>query len=263
MKKVTIVMTVREKYSTTLQSIQSLKANTPDDLYDFIIVDCGIPEDLSEIETIVTSDTTNPQLNRIKASKLVQTKYTIFLDNDIMFEPNWLQNLLQCAEETNAGIVGPAYLWNKDKIHMYGGTITIKDDGSFYEKHDLVNEHRSMLHSQLRKKCDYIEYHCVLIKTELRHLLDPEYRCVHEHIDLCLCAKRDGHEIYIEPTSVVTYLNNTKLKDCDMSFFKDRWVGTDCDHDIDYFCRKWDFPNTTFDDIRRFVKFHARKMINQ
>jgi len=131
-------MTVREKYSTTLQSIQSLKANTPDDLYDFIIVDCGIPEDLSEIETIVTSDTTNPQLNRIKASKLVQTKYTIFLDNDIMFEPNWLQNLLQCAEETNAGIVGPAYLWNKDKIHMYGGTITIKDDGSFYEKHDLV-----------------------------------------------------------------------------------------------------------------------------
>jgi len=259
MKKVTIVMTVREKYSTTLQSIQSLKANTPDDLYDFIIVDCGIPEDLSGIETIVTSDTTNPQLNRIKASKLVKTKYTIFTDNDVIFEQNWLQNLLQCAEETNAGIVGPAYLWNKDKIHMYGGTITIKEDGSFYETHALINEHRSVLHSQLRKKCDYIEYHCVLIKTKLRHLLDPEYRCVHEHIDLCLCAKRDGHKIYIEPTSVVTYLNNAKLEDCDISFFKNRWNGDDCEHDIEYFCRKWNFPNTTFDDIRRFVKYHARK----
>jgi hypothetical protein len=260
MKKVTIVMTIREKYSTTLQSIQSLKANTPEELYDFIIVDCGIPDDISGIETVITSDTKIPQLNRIKAAELVQTKYTIFLDNDVIFEQNWLQNLLRCAEETDAGIVGPAYLWNKDKIHMYGGTITIKEDGSFYEKHDLVNEHRSVLHSQLRKTCDYIEYHCVLIKTELRDLLDPNYRCVHEHLDLCLCAKNLGHEIYIEPTSIVTYLNNTKLKDYDIEFFTERWNGDDCNHDIEHFCRKWGFPDTTFDDIRRFVKIHARKM---
>jgi hypothetical protein len=259
MKKVTIVMTVREKYSTTLQSIQSLKENTPDDLYDFIIVDCGIPDDISGIETIITSHTTIPQLNRIKAAKLVQTKYTVFVDNDVLFEQNWLQNLLKCAEETNAGVVSPAYLWNKDKIHMYGGTITIKEDGSFYEKHALINEHRSVLHSQLRKTCDYVEYHCVLIKTELRDVLDPSYKCVHEHIDLCLCAKRLGHEIYIDPTSVVTYLNNAKLEDRDISFFKNRWNGDDCEHDIEYFCRKWDFPNTTFDDIRRFVKNHAKK----
>ena len=259
MKKVTIVMTVREKYSTTLQSIKSLKENTPDDLYDFIIVDCGIPDDISGIETIITSHTTIPQLNRIKAAKLVQTKYTIFVDNDVLFEQNWLQNLLKCAEDTNAGVVAPAYLWNKDKIHMYGGTITIKEDGSFYEKHALINEHRSVLHSQLRKTCDYVEYHCVLIKTELRDVLDPSYKCVHEHIDLCLCAKRLGHEIYIEPTSVVMYLNNTKLKDYDINFFKNRWVSDDCEHDIERFCRKWDFPNTTFDDIRRFVKNHAKK----
>ena len=68
-----------------------------------------------------------------------------------------------------------------------------------------------------------------------------------------------GHEIYIEPTSVVTYLNNAKLKDYDIDFFKNRWVGDDCEHDIDHFCGKWGFPNTTFDDIRRFVKNHAKK----
>ena len=263
MKKVTIVMTVREKYSTTMQSIRSLKANTPGDLYDFIIVDCGIPEDLSGIETVIKSDTTNPQLNRIKASKLVTTKYTIFTDNDVIFEQNWLQNLLQCAEETDAGFVAPAYIWNKDKIHMLGGTITIKEDGRFYEKHDLVNEHRDVLLSKSRKTCDYVEYHCLLMKTELRDELDPNYRCVHEHIDLCLCAKKLGHEIYIEPTSVIAYLNTTKLQDCDMSFFKDRWSVADCDHDIEYFCNKWGFPNTTFDDIRRFIKIHTSKMRNQ
>jgi hypothetical protein len=161
-------------------------------------------------------------------------------------------------EETNAGIVGPAYLWNKDKIHMYGGTITIVD-GRFYEKHAMINEHRNVLHSQTRRTCDYVEYHCLLMKTELRDVLDSNYRCVHEHIDLCLCAKQLGHEIYIEPTSVITYLNNTKLEDYDIAFFTDRWVGEDCDHDIDHFCRKWGFPNTTFDDIRIFVKFHSRK----
>jgi GT2 family glycosyltransferase len=251
-------MTVREKYSTTLRSIQSLKTNTPDELYDFILVDCGIPNDISGVFVIKT-DTTNPQINRIKAAQLVQTKYTIFTDNDVIFEQNWLQNLLQCAEETNAGIVAPAYIWNKDKIHMFGGTITIKD-GNFYEKHDFANEHRNILHSQIRKTCDYVEYHCLLIKSEFRDLLDPNYKCVHEHIDLCLGAKRLGHEIYIEPTSVIMYLNNTKLQDCDIDLFKDRWNINDCDHDINYFCKKWGFPDTTFDDIRRYIKIHAIKM---
>ena len=263
MKKVTIVMTVREKYSTTLQSIRSLRANTPDDLYDFILVDCGIPEDLTGIHRVIKSDSTIPQFNRFKAAELVETPYIVFTDNDILFDPDLLENLVRCAEETDAGIVAPAYLWNNDKIHMLGGTITIKEDGSFHERHDMINEHRSVLRSQLRKTCDYIEYHCVLIKTELRDLLDPTYKCIHEHIDICLAAKREGHEIYIEPTSVVTYLNNAKLEDRDIYFFKNRWNGDDCEHDIAYFCRKWNFPNTTFDDIRRFVKYHARKMLRQ
>ncbi len=247
-------MTIREKFSTTSQSIQSLRDNTPDELYDFILVDCGLPEEITG--NILKSDTTVPQLNRIQAIKLVKTQYTIFVDNDIIFEKEWLPNLLKCAEETDAGIVAPVYLWKTDKIHMFGGTIKIKNK-CFYEKHELVNVHKNILKTLKRKKCDYIEYHCLLMKTELHSLLDPNYTCVHEHIDLCLKASELGHEIYTEPTSIVTYLNDAKLKEYDVPFFKSRWDSTKCERDIEYFCKKWDFSNTTFDDVRNFVKTHV------
>lgn len=32
----------------------------------------------------------------------VDTKYLVFVDNDVIFFPGWLQALVTCAEETNA-----------------------------------------------------------------------------------------------------------------------------------------------------------------
>jgi len=274
-KIVTIIMTIREKYSTTLQSITSIINHTPSDMYNFIFIDCGIPSNIKsqipESVKILESEVLNHQLNRYNAvfSNInsnvsnVNTKYTIFLDNDLIVEDNWLIHLITCAEETNAGIVGPIYLWNKDKIHMFGGTITIKNK-DFFENHELVNVHRNILPTLKRKKCDYVEYHCLLIKTELLHIIDPNYKCVHQHIDLSMKAKQLGYDTYTEPLSVVSYLNDVKLEDYDKPIFKKRWNIKNTEYDISYFCTKWDFfNNKNFNNIRNFIKLQVRNEINE
>lgn len=261
-KLVTIVMTVREKFSTTIQSINTLINNTPP-IYNFIFVDCGLPEEtvLPEFIKVIKSDSFVPQINRIKAANEIKnnfTKYTVFLDNDVIVQPNWLTKLIQCAEETNAGVVGPVYLWNTDKIHMFGGTIEIKNK-NFYEKHQLVNSHKNVLKTLKRKKCDYVEYHCLLIKSELNHLIDPNYKCIHEHIDLSLKAKENGFSTYTDPLSVIEYLNNVPLQPCDIPFFKKRWVIEDANEDIAYFCKTWNLLNNDcFGNVRKFINRHSK-----
>jgi len=253
---VTIVMTIREKYSTTLVSIQSILDHTPPEIYTFILVDCGLPKDIKipDRVKVIESDTMIPQKNRYKSLKEIMTKYTVFIDNDIIVEHNWLTHLIQCAEETECGIVGPVYLWNKDKIHMFGGTITIKNK-NFNERQDLINSHRNILRNLKRKKCDYVEYHCLLIRSELNYIIDPNYTCIHEHIDLSLKAKELGFQTYIEPLSIVTYLNDVKLGECDLPFYKKRWDIQDSENDITYFCNKWGFLNNdTFGGVRNFIK---------
>ena len=261
-KLVTIVMTVREKFSTTIQSINSIIKCTPP-IYNFIFVDPGLPEHiiLPDFIKVIKSDSFVPQINRIKAINEIKknfTKYTVFLDNDLIVQDNWLTKLINCAEETNAGIVGPLYLWNTDKIHMFGGTIQIKDK-NFYEKHDLVNTHKNILKTLKRKKCDYIEYHCLFIRSELNDLIDPIYKCVHEHIDISLKVKEMGYATYTEPLSVVEYLNNAPLQPYDIPFFKKRWNIDDCNNDIIYFCNKWNvLNNNCFDNVRNFIIRHSK-----
>ena len=261
-KIVTIVMTVREKYSTTIKSINSIINNTPN-IYNFIFVNCGLPEDilLPEFIKVIKSDSFVPQINRFRALNEIKknfTKYTVFLDNDIIVQDNWLTELVKCAEETNAGIVGPVYLWNTDKIHMFGGTIRIRNK-NFHEQHNLVNENKSILKTLKRKKCDYVEYHCLLIKSELNHLIDPNYKCIHEHIDLSLKVKEYGYDTYTEPMSVIEYLNNAPLESYDIPFFIKRWNIDDTNNDINYFCTKWNLlNNNSFDNVRDFVKHHSK-----
>jgi len=65
---------------------------------------------------------------RRRVADLIDTKYAVFMDNDVLVHPGWLERLYACAEETGAGIVGPLYLWGADAqadtIHMAGGELS-------------------------------------------------------------------------------------------------------------------------------------------
>ena len=267
-QKVSIVMTIRENYSLTLQTIESLIQNTTLP-YRFIFIDYKVPEfiikGLTKYENIeiIVSENPYPSVSMYNVIPLINTKYTIFLDNNILFTPFWLEKLIECMEINNAGIVGPVYLWKKDKIHMFGGDTNITNN-NFSERHYLVNEPKNILNRLKPRKCNFVEYHCLMIRTDLlkKNVLDPALLIIHQHIDLSFAVKRLGYDTYTTPYSVITYVNDVKLADYEKEFFAIRWNNDIVEKDIDYFCKKWKLNNNNFfDNVRGFAKTHIAKYI--
>jgi len=267
-RKVTIVMTIRENYSLTLQTIESLIKNTTLP-YRFILIDYKVPEfilkSLAKYENveIITTDSPYPSVSMHNVISQIDTMYTIFLDNNILFTHLWLEKLIECMEFNNAGIVGPVYLWKKNKIHMYGGDTNITNN-NFSERHYLVDQDKKILDRLKPRKCNFVEFHCLMIRTDLlkKDVLDPSLLVIHQHIDLSFAVKELGYDTCVTPYSVITYINEFKLEDYEKDFFKIRWNYDMVEKDIEYFCKKWKLNNNSFfDNVRTFAKIHISKYL--
>jgi GT2 family glycosyltransferase len=167
----------------------------------------------------------------------VDTKYTVFIDNDVIVTTGWLEALVNCAEETGAAVVGPLtcqYEPLHEIIHCAGGecgaveqqrgTVTRRTVvDKIYDQGKLLKE---MLPTYRRCATGVAEFHCNLVRTEmLRRIggLDEELLNTKEHVDFCMMIRAAGGEIYFEPASVVTYLGATELLWSDMPFYMLRW----------------------------------------
>ena len=277
--RVTIVMTARERHSLTEAAIDSIVDETPAP-YRFLYLDCGAPDWLREtlaeragewrLEVIRFDEPLWPHEARQRIAPTIDTDYAVFIDNDVQVEEGWLHALVACADETNAGIVGPLYLWGDDirppTIHMAGGKL-IEGPGEngqrvLEEKHHLFNvDPRLIPHELQRRPCDFVEFHCMLIRTELIRdpaFFDPRIRCVHEHIDCALQAAQRGLPVYFEPASRIRYMAFTDYMLDDLSFFRDRWSVAEGEASIGAFAAKWNVVNDdrSFGGVREFLSNH-------
>lgn len=270
MDPVTIIMTVRENYSFTVRTISSLIQHTTIP-YRLIFIDYKTPEPIKNeiakfenVEIIEAADSPYPMTSRIANVNLIDTDYTVYLDNNILFSPLWLEKLIECMEEQpNAGIVGPIYLWKKNKIHMFGGNVRI-ENGIFNEEHYLMDRNMSILPRLRTRKCDFVEYHCLMIRTKLlkQSVLDSTLLAAIEHIDLSMEAKKLGYETYTTPESVITYENEINIEPSEYDLFRQRWNINTVENDIKHFCEKWKVIDN-FNSLRGFVKEHNKKIQTQ
>src|ERR1700682_5732453 len=112
----TIVFVFRERLSPTLACLQHLLGTTPGP-YELICVDGGAPESISAplrelasrhgFTLIRSEEYLSPNESRNLALKHVQTRYVVFVDNDVKVSQDWLDPLVRCAEETGAWLVAP------------------------------------------------------------------------------------------------------------------------------------------------------------
>jgi GT2 family glycosyltransferase len=270
MDPVTIIMTVRENYSFTVRTISSLIQHTTIP-YRLIYLDYKTPEPIKNeiskfenVEIIEAPDSPYPMTSRIANVDIIDTDYTVYLDNNILFSPLWLEKLIECMEEQpNAGIVGPIYLWKKNKIHMFGGNVRI-ENGIFNEEHYLMDRNMSILTRLRTRKCDFVEYHCLMIRTKLlkQSVLDSTLLAAIEHIDLSMEAKKLGYETYTTPESVITYENEIAIEPSEYDLFRQRWNANTVENDIKHFCEKWKVIDN-FNSLRDFIKEHNKKIQTQ
>lgn len=278
--RVTLVMTARERHALTLRAIDSVRENTTVPCR-FLYLDVQSPAPLrSELQARAAAGHFElrsfdaplwPQAARRFVIEELAGEFVVFLDNDVVVETGWLDQLLACADETGAGIVAPLYLWSdgvkRPMIHMAGGRIveTHEPDGCVLdESHALMNADPDQEHL-VRRPCDFAEFHCMLVRRRLLddpRMLDAAIRCVHEHIDTALVARELGASIWFEPAARVTYLAFAPYTLDDLPMLRERWAGSEGEASIAAFARKWNIIDDarSFGGVRMFLAHHVARV---
>lgn len=276
-EKVTLVVVPRERFSLTKESLESIYQNTnlP---FKLIYVDCNSPAKIGSylaakskekgFHLIRTKNYLPPNQARNIALKYVDTEYVVFIDNDVLVKPGWLEAMVKCADETGAWIVGPLCLEGADfaKVHMAGGSYEFKLHG---DKKWMIMR-RPFFRTPLSKvRVDFkrqttqaIEFHCVLTRMDVFKelgLLDEQVMGMGQEDDLCFTVLQAGKPIYFEPASVITYVPPTNLKWSDMPFFYERWSQAWCEVSIKRMCEKWNLTEDSpmIKNLSRFPGTHS------
>jgi GT2 family glycosyltransferase len=255
--RVTVVVTVRQSYSRSLQSLASLYEQTSEPFH-LVWVDARCPRSLRRrlkleaAERSFTLISTNRYLSPNEARNIglrhVDTQFVVFTDNDVIFDPGWLTALLACADATDAAIVGPIYCIagvEKARVHMAGGDNRIvgSDSGlDLYERHNYAGlPLTDVLPELVRAPTELVEFHCMLVRCAVLveiAPLDEQLISLCEHNDICLKVMRLGRGIWLEPAARVTYAPTVRTV-ADYLFFCYRWRDAAARATLDHFWRSW------------------------
>ncbi len=266
--QVTLIVGPRERFSYTRESLESIYRDT-EYPFELVYVDvCTSPPIRRYLEvqaqqkqfTLIRTDFyISPNQARNVGLRHVlchsKSKYVVFIENDVVVKRGWLTKLVQCAEETDATVVGPLTCIGKPEhqvIHNAGGQsyilTEVKNQQSrrrIRQKAYLTGKAVADVPDQLhRTKCDYVEFHCMLARTEIFEktgLLDEGMLATREHIDFCFMVSQAGGSIYSEREAVITtdtlgvatnqtgliavfgYLQIPDFKWSDLPYFMLRW----------------------------------------
>ncbi len=255
----TIVVVPRERFSFAPQSLNSVLENT-EPPYQLLYVDGGSPTwvrriiELQARENNFTLIRSEQYLSPNEARNLgfakVQTKYTVFLDNDVVVAPGWLNGLVRCAEETGAWVVGPLYCIGQpyhQKIHMAAGLAHFEENGAthrYIDKHLMEHSWLDDVRDQLKREpSERCEFHCMLIRSDAMRTVGPLDEkllgIVETHSDLCMLVRNAGGTVWFEPGSVVTYVPPPPVHISDLPYFLLRWSNDWMTQGKARFAEKW------------------------
>ena len=208
-----IIIPLFNQLEHTKQCLEALVRNTPDKLYEVIIVDNastdGTREFLKCLEGDVKIITNKENLGFANAcnqgARAASGKYLIFLNNNTVPQPGWLEEMIQVAEsDDNIGIVGSKLLFPDGTI-QHAGVVISKNKLPYHIYRGSATDIAGA--NKLR---DYhiISAACMLIRCELffdADCFDERYVDGCEDIDLCLKVGEKGKRVVYTPKSVLIY----------------------------------------------------------
>lgn len=280
MAKVTIVVVPRERFSFTRQSLESIYAHTTIP-FKLIYVDGNSPKDIKQyleeqsqtkgFKLVRRDIYLTPNQARNLGLTQVETPYLVFADNDIIVSPGWLNSLLQCAEETEADVVGPLmcqYEPVHHEVHFAGGDTHIWVDKlgrrrlreRMLKQGKTVSDVQTQLH---RTQTELAEFHCVLVRRSIfaqLNQLDEAILCTKEHLDFCMSVREAGGTVYFEPAAVVTYVPGPPLKLSDMHFYMLRWSDEWTLKSLQHLQQKWDLADDAYFQ-NKYKKLGCRRYV--
>lgn len=269
MSKTTIIVTQRERFGMTQESLEDLIAKTPD--VPIVYVDGKSPAATAEylrnqantgaITLLRHERFLSPNQARNIGAAAAQTQFMVFVDNDVLYTEGWLDQLIACAEETGADIVAPLTcqgLPAHTEIHHAGGDYAAGGDMAefFAGASEAGRQFNEVMHGHgekvsawegrlQRQETGMAEFHCALVRRKTFEAvggLDEKLLSTKEHIDFAMTVKQAGGTVWFEPSSVVTYVFPCRarpMSSADWPFFALRWSNAHGARSLDHFISKW------------------------
>lgn len=312
--KVTLIIGPRERFSYTRECLESIYQNT-DYPFELVFVDVCSPKPVERyiqqkaqekgFKVIRTARYISPNQARnvglryvLSQSKSAQTKsaYVVFVENDVIVKKGWLTELVTCAEETGAAVVGPLTCIGHPAhqvIHNAGGRSYIKADVKNGQPRRRIKQSAYLTGKAIsgvpqelkRTQCDYVEFHCMLARTDIfatapfkatQGLLDEGMMATREHIDFCFMVTAAGGMIISDRTAVVTtdtvgidsnkaglmdWFGQVQLPDFklyDLPYFMLRWCDAWDLASLHHLQKKWNLTEDKY-FTKRYARIGARR----
>ncbi len=146
-----------------------------------------------------------------QGARAARGEYLLFLNNDTIVQPGWLEAMVACArKDAKIGVVGAKLLYPDDTIQHAG--VAFNDEKLVhhiyrqYDKdHPAVNKEREF---------QAVTAACALIKKDLffqAGCFDESYQNGFEDVDLCFRLRQQGYKVVYTPRAVVYHLESKTM----------------------------------------------------
>ena len=215
--RASIVIPVYGAFAHTLACLRSLAAHPPQAAFEVIVVDDASPDDsaakLAQIGGIHLH-TRERNGGFIAAcndgASLARGEFLVFLNNDTVPQPGWLDALLGTFEQhANVGLAGAKLVYPDGHLQEAGGVVFADGSGWNYGRNDAPDDCRFAY----VRDADYCSGAAIAIPRGLFQRLggfDTRYApAYYEDTDLAFAVRAAGLRVLYQPAAVVVHDEGT------------------------------------------------------
>lgn len=211
--RVSIVIPVYNKVAYTVACLRSLAEHAGATPFEVVVVDDGssdaTPQRLADVGGIraLRNERNLGFIGSCNAGAAASRgDYVLFLNNDTVVTPGWLDALVRCIEEApGAGLVGAKLVYPDGRLQEAGGIVFNDASGWNVGRFEDPEDPRY----NFRREADYCSGAAIMLRRDLFARLgsfDARYTpAYYEDTDLAFAVRAAGLKVWYEPAATVVH----------------------------------------------------------